>query len=106
MAQTEEKPGTERRKWRFVICHAVWTPRAEKALDQDEVWQTIVERHLYGDWGDVSDELRLRNERALDFTWAWLYGRYTTADGTRFRITTELHRFRAHISLDDEDDPV
>lgn len=106
MAQTEEKPGTGRRKWQFVINHAVWTPRAEALLDQDEVWRTIVERHLCGDWGDVSEEVRFRNERALNYTQAKLYGRYTAADGTRFRITTELHRFRSFISLDDEEDPV
>ena len=75
----------------------VATPGVVKTVPQ-EVLSAALERHLNGDWGDVSDNDRAANERVLrDGT--RLLSVYHTPDKTKFYIITEADRSATALLL-------
>ena len=51
----------------------------------------FLQRHLAGDWGDLSEEDRRENELSLHEGFR-LLSAYTTSNGTQFWIITEADR--------------
>ena len=75
----------------------VATPGVVKTVPQ-EVLSVALERHLNGDWGDVSDNDRAANERALR-DGRRLLSVYHTPDKTKFYIITEADRSATALLL-------
>jgi hypothetical protein len=68
----------------------------------DQERKTVLDRHRAGDWGDVPDELREQNARALTSGGA-LYSAYQLASGRVVLIQTEGDRRSSLMRLADED---
>ena len=74
----------------FRLGQIVATPNALSNVSHEEVLRGI-QRHQAGDWGDVDDEDREANNRALtDGT--RLFSVYHTASEVKFWIITEADR--------------
>jgi hypothetical protein len=58
-------------------------------------------RHARGDWGDLDDEDRQANERALQ-DGARLLSTYVASNGTKFWIIPEADRSATTVLLPDE----
>lgn len=60
-----------------------------------------IRRHAHGDWGDLDDEDRTANDRALK-EGTRLFSSYHTTEGVRFWIITEADRAVTTVLLPDE----
>ncbi len=87
-------------KAKFEPGQVVITPAAHTAMSCNELL-TALARHLCGDWGDVDQEDRQANERALR-EGARLLSVYHTADCVTFWIITEADRSVTTILLPDD----
>ena len=58
-------------------------------------------RHARGDWGDLDDEDRKANDRALQ-EGSRLFSAYKTKAGVKFWIITEADRSATTVLLPDE----
>jgi hypothetical protein len=87
---------------KFHPGHIVATPGALDALSASgEDVLDYLERHLAGDWGDISPEDIRENELSLQHGWR-LLSVYTLSDGTRIWIITEADRSSTCILLPSE----
>ena len=85
---------------KFRLGHIVTTPSALSQLTQEDILMGIG-RHQAGDWGDVSNEGRTANDRALaDGTRIW--SAYHAASGAVFWVITEADRRTTTILLPGE----
>lgn len=86
---------------KFPLGQVVATPGALEALRYDDLG-SLMDRHARGDWGDVCDEDKRLNDRALkDGT--RLLSAYTLMDGTtRIWIITEADRSATTVLLPEE----
>ena len=78
----------------FRLGRIVATPAALAALDAAGGWAgsaQLLRRHVAGDWGDVDDEDRAANDRAL-VEGARLLSAYVLATSERIWIITEADR--------------
>jgi len=75
---------------KFRLGHLVSTPNALSQLPNEEIL-TAIQRHQFGDWGDVDEHDRRENDRALS-EGTRLLSVYHTADGVKFWIITEADR--------------
>ena len=63
--------------------------------------QTIFQRHVLGDWGDINQEDKKTNDLAVEMGERILSG-YTLPDGTKVWVITESDRSATTILLPDE----
>jgi len=75
---------------KFRLGKIVSTPNALEQLTQDDILRAIG-RHQAGDWGDVSEDDRTRNESSLN-QGLRLWSVYHAGDGTKFWLITEANR--------------
>ena len=75
-------------------------PEASRTLPSGEMISAL-ERHSYGDWGDLVDEDRTINNNALKDD-GLLLSAYISETGTRFWIITEADRSQTTILLPSE----
>jgi hypothetical protein len=75
---------------RFRLGKIASTPNALDQLTQDDILLAI-QRHQAGDWGNVSENDRLENERALK-QGRRLLSVYRAASGHKFWLITEANR--------------
>ena len=85
---------------KFRLGKILTTPGALLQLNQDEILLGI-QRHQAGDWGDLSEQERNANDRALvERTRIW--STYNTGEGVRFYVITEADRSATTVLLPDE----
>ena len=75
---------------KFRLGHIVSTPNALSQLTQDDILLAI-QRHQAGDWGDVDEDDRKKNELSLEQGFR-LFSVYHAVSGVKFRLTTEADR--------------
>lgn len=76
------------------------TPRILESLTQDDILNAL-KRHVCGDWGEVCDEDKEANDRAL-IAGERLLSAYTSASGTKFWVITEADRSATTILFPEE----
>ena len=74
----------------FRLGRIVATPNALGKLTQSDIL-TALQRHQTGDWGDVDEEDRQANDRALH-EGTRLFSVYHSATGIKFWVITEADR--------------
>jgi hypothetical protein len=85
---------------KFRLGRIVSTPNALESLTHDDILRGI-QRHQAGDWGDVEDDDRQGNERALiDGTRLWSV--YHASNGNKFWIITEADRWSSTVLLPED----
>ena len=78
------------------------TEGADHALrETGETPEVFLRRHQAGDWGDVSEETRRKNEEALK-DGARLESVYHTSGGEKILVVTEADRALTSIMVPDE----
>ena len=78
------------------------TPGALEALGQLNISaESIFQRHVLGDWGDISQEDKKLNDLAVEMGERVLSG-YILPDGTKIWVNTEPDRSVTTILLPDE----
>jgi hypothetical protein len=75
---------------KFRLGKIVTTPNALNRLTQDDILMGI-QRHQAGDWGDVSEDDRARNDAALE-RGLRLWSVYHSGNGVKFWLITEANR--------------
>ena len=85
---------------KFEAGQVVMTPGAAEAVPET-VRIAALTRHLNGDWGDVCQEDKAANNRALR-DGDRLLSAYHAPDGKRFWIITEADRSATTILLPDD----
>lgn len=85
---------------RFPLGNTVITPGALEALSMTAVLAALA-RHENGDWGEVCDEDRKANDRAL-IEGSRLLSVYRNGHGLKFWIITEADRSATTVLLPDE----
>jgi hypothetical protein len=85
---------------KFEVGEVLVTPTAADALDtQGRTVSDLLGRHQAGDWGDVSDQVRLVNERGLSEGFN-LQSTYLLDSGQRLVVVTNGERTLTMIHLD------
>lgn len=87
-------------KVRFQLGQIVITPGANVALNREDV-VTGLQRHLSGDFGDMSEEDVAYNEEALEIG-GRIMSAYHDRNDTKFWIITEHDRSATTILLPEE----
>ena len=85
---------------KFRCGKIVSTPNALSQLTQEDILMGI-RRHQAGDWGDVDDDDRQANERAL-IEGTWLWSVYHAANGVKFWLITEADRSATTVLLPED----
>lgn len=85
---------------RFPLGQIVATPNALRSLTQDDIIAGL-RRHINGDWGDLDEEDKRANERALRED-TRLLSAYHGTGGTKFWIITEADRSVTTILLPED----
>lgn len=85
---------------KFRCGKIVTTPNALSRLTQEDILMGI-QRHQAGDWGEVDEEDRQANERAL-IEGTRLFSVYHAANRKKFWITTEADRQSTTILLPED----
>ena len=87
---------------RFELGKTLMTRGAQSALEEaGHAPHEFLQRHRYGDWGEVSDDDRQENELSLKEGFRILSA-YCTNKGQRIWIITEADRSATTILLPDE----
>jgi len=88
---------------RFASGHAVMT-RGVNALVQQGIIDPLhyLHRHLAGDWGDLSEQDKRQNQRALRTGEGNLMSSYRLGDNLTLWIITEWDRSQTTLLLPDE----
>jgi hypothetical protein len=78
------------------------TPGALAAITEsgESPWQFLV-RHMTGDWGDLDDEDKRRNDEAVK-AGSRILSAYATAKGQRLWVITEADRSATTLLLPEE----
>ena len=85
---------------KFDLGEVVVTPAAFEALEaHGHCIDDVLARHQAGDWGDVTDQVRAVNERALAERFS-VQSEYAVAEGQRLVVVTDRQRARTMIHLD------
>ena len=87
-------------RFKFSPGQVVFTPGAGKALTRNEIFFAL-HRHLRGDWGDLEDEDKQTNDRAVA-DGGRLLSAYKSWSGTKFWVITEADRATTTFLLPDE----
>jgi hypothetical protein len=87
---------------RFTLGQIVATPGALSALEKAEQQPAeFLDRHVNGDWGEVTEEDKQENEIAVQ-RGLRILSAYTTSAGDHIWILTEADRSATIILLPDE----
>lgn len=87
---------------KFPLGRVVATPGALEALEQAaQSPAEFLDRHVFGDWGDVCEEDAALNDQAL-IDGSRLLSSYHTASGTKLWIITEADRSSTCLMLPSE----
>lgn len=84
----------------FPLGQTVITPNAAASVEHADVLSAL-RRHASGDWGELGEEDRAANDRAL-VEGARLLSAYRARNGTRFWIITEADRSVTTILLPED----
>jgi hypothetical protein len=76
------------------------TPNALRSLTEEDILSGI-QRHMAGDWGDLPEEDRIANDRALT-EGGRLLSAYHAGSGTTFWLITEADRSATTILLPED----
>ena len=87
-------------KPKFSLGRTVSTRNALDTLDPEDV-QASMGRHHVGDWGDLCEEDRQSNERALE-KGGRLFSVYYDREGVKFYIITEHDRSVTTVLLPED----
>jgi hypothetical protein len=82
---------------RFRLGKIVSTPNALSQLTQDDILLAIG-RHQAGDWGDVDEDDRTKNELSLKQGFR-LWSVYHAGNGVKFWLITEADRSHTTVLL-------
>jgi hypothetical protein len=82
---------------KFRLGHIVATPNALERLSQDDIL-TAIGRHQAGDWGDVDEHDRTKNELSLK-QGLRLRSVYHAGSGVKFWLITEADRSHTTVLL-------
>ena len=103
--------GGQRRQALFPLGQLVATPGAIEAMEPFEnpstgsghsIVQRLVDRHVTGDWGDMVDEDKAANDRAL-LDGSRVFSAYLLPDGeTKIWVITEADRSATTLLLPSE----
>ena len=85
----------------FRLGRIVATPNALESITQDDILLGI-QRHQAGDWGNLTDDNRAANDRALA-QGGRIVSAYNAMNGTRFWLITEVDRSATTILLPEDD---
>lgn len=85
---------------KFILGEIVITRGALKTIPAEEIYRGI-DRHVCGDWGNVSDADRAENEFSLLHGFR-LLSVYETKSGVRFWVLTEADRTVTTVLLPEE----
>jgi hypothetical protein len=85
---------------KFPSGHVVATSNALATLNTEDT-ATAISRHLRGDWGELCEEDRLANERALK-EGTRLFSVYKDRNNHRFYVITEWDRSATTILLPED----
>ena len=85
---------------KFRLGRIVSTPNAVSHLTQDDILLGI-QRHQAGDWGDVDEPDRTKNELALE-QGLRLWSVYHASNGVKFWIITETDRSSSMVLLPED----
>lgn len=85
---------------KFNLGQTVATTGVATKLSPDEILASLA-RHQRGDWGELDDDDRNANERAL-LEEGRLVSRYRSVDGTPFYVITEWNRSLTTVLLPEE----
>ena len=85
---------------KFRLGHIVATPNALSQLTQEDIL-TGIQRHQSSDWGELSNEDREANNRAL-IEGARLLSAYHAQNGVKFWIITEADRSVTTVLLPED----
>ena len=85
---------------KFRLGHIVSTPNALSRLTHEDILMGI-KRHQSGDWGDVTENDRQANERAL-IEHTRLFSVYHAASGIKFWLITEADRSATTVLLPED----
>lgn len=83
---------------KFSPGQVVATPTVIEAINEEDVQKALI-RHLRGDWGELDDEDRKANDRALKSGEERMLSAYKDRHGTKFWIITEWDRSLTTILL-------
>jgi len=87
---------------RFPLGRVVATPGALRALEKaEQLPAEFLDRHVNGDWGDVSEADKQENEVAVEQGFRILSA-YTTSAGDRIWVLTDADRSVTTILLPHE----
>lgn len=84
----------------FRLGRIVATPNALHSLSQEDILAGI-RRHQAGDWGNLTDEDRATNDRAL-VDGSRILSAYNAGNGIRFWIITETDRSVTTVLLPED----
>ena len=85
---------------KFRLGQIVSTPNALSQLTQEEIL-TGIRRHQSGDWGEVTEQDRQANERAL-IEGTRLLSVYHAVSGIKFWLITEADRLVTTVLLPED----
>ena len=85
---------------KFNLGRTVATQGIVRCLNPDEILVAL-SRHQSGDWGELGDEDKLSNERAL-LEEGRLVSKYRSVSGTPFYVITEWDRSYTTVLLPEE----
>jgi hypothetical protein len=85
---------------KFSLGQLVITRNAADTIAPKDVAQGIF-RHGQGDWGDLDEEDKQENERALKYG-SRLFSAYHDSNGTKFWIITEYDRSLTTVLLPED----
>ncbi len=87
---------------RFPIGQIVATPGALSTLEEaEQAAIQLIKRHVAGDWGDLDDEDKASNERAL-LDGSRIFSAYVLKSGERLWVITEADRSSTCVLRPDE----
>lgn len=84
----------------FRLGRVVATPNALGRLTNDDILSGL-QRHQAGDWGSLTDDDRVANDRALT-EGSRIFSAYEAVNGTRFWIITEADRSVTTVLLPED----
>jgi hypothetical protein len=87
---------------KFPLGQIVATPAAIEAMEESgQTPDFFLERHVAGDWGELSDEDKALNEAAL-IDGDRILSSYKTLKGTKLWVITEADRSVTTVLLPDD----